>query len=96
MKKYIRILTIGVGAGAAAALLLNMAVQSRLSQPAHIGGEFLLPVLIGLVGYIGWDLANTYFRAVKHKEIYQQGFNDGTKIHTYSIVIPMEGDHYEN
>ncbi len=80
MKHYIKILTIGIGAGAAAALLVNMAVRSWLSKPPHIGGEFLLPVLIGLVGYIGWDLANAYFREVKYKEIYRQGFSDGTKV----------------
>ncbi|MCM1530518.1 MAG: hypothetical protein NC093_11060 [Alistipes sp.] len=61
MKQYIKILTIGVGAGAAAALLIELAVRSWLARPPHIGGEFLLPVLIGLVGYIGWDLANAYF-----------------------------------
>lgn len=92
MKQYIKLLTIGVGTGATAALLINMAVRSWLMQPPHIGGEFLLPVLIGLVGYIGWDLANAYFHAVRQKEIYQQGFSDGTKVNTYSIVIPIKED----
>ncbi len=96
MKHYIKILTIGIGAGAAAALLVNMAVRSWLSKPPHIGGEFLLPVLIGLVGYIGWDLANAYFREVKYKEIYRQGFSDGTKVNTYNIVIPVKEDGDEN
>ncbi len=96
MKQYIKLLTIGIGAGAAAALLINMAVRSWLTHPPHIGGEFLLPVLIGLVGYIGWDLANAYFHAVMQKEIYQQGFSDGTKVNTYSIVIPIKEDDDEN
>ena len=96
MKQYIKILTTGVGAGAAAALLMDLAVRSWLSKPPHIGGEFLLPVLIGLVGYIGWDLANAYFREVKHKEIYRQGFSDGTKVNTYNIVIPITEDDDEN
>lgn len=96
MKEYIKVLAIGIGAGAAAAQMINIAVQSWLKRPFQIGGEFLLPVLLGLVGYIGWNLANAYFRAVKHKEIYQQGFNDGTKIHTYSIVIPIKEDVDEN
>lgn len=96
MKQYIKILTIGIGAGAAAALLMNMAVRSWLAQPPHIGGEFLLPVLLGVVGYIGWDLANAYFREVKCKEIYRQGFSDGTKVNTYNIVIPIKEDGDEN
>ncbi len=96
MKQYIKLLTIGIGAGATAALLINMAVQIWISRPPHIGGEFLLPVLIGLVGYIGWNLANAYFHAVRQKEIYQQGFSDGTKVNTYSIVIPIKEDDDEN
>ncbi len=96
MKQYIKTLTIGVGAGAAAALLINMAVRSWLSHPPRIGGEFLLPVLLGLVGYIGWDLANAYFHEVRYKEIYQRGFSDGTKVNTYRIVIPIKEDNNED
>ena len=92
MKKHIRALITGIGAGALAALLIDMAVRSWISNPPRLGGEFILPVLLGLVGYIGWDLANAYFRAVKYKEIYRQGFNDGAKIHTYSIIVPTEDD----
>lgn len=96
MKKYIRALLTGIVTGALAASMIDIAVRSWLSKPPHIGGEFLLPVLLGLTGYIGWDLANAYFRAVKRKEIYRQGFDDGVKIHTYSIIIPTEEEHHEN
>ncbi len=96
MKQYIKILTAGIGAGATAAMLVDMAVRSWLARPLHIGGEFLLPVLLGLVGYIGWDLANAYFCEVRHKEIYQQGFSDGTKVNTYNIVIPAKEDDNED
>lgn len=90
MKEYIKTLTIGIGAGSAATLLVEMAVRSWLDSPPHIGGEFLLPALIGLVGYMGWNSADEYFKAVRHKEIYRKGFDAGMKIHTYSIVIPEE------
>lgn len=92
MKQYIKLLTIGIGAGAAATLLIEMAVRRWLDNAPRIGGEFFLPVLLGLVGYIGWDLANAYFYAVRYKEIYKKGFDSGAKIHTYSIVIPTEED----
>lgn len=91
MKKYIETLAAGLIAGAVIMQLINMAVQNLIDHQLRIGGEILLPVLIGLVGYIGWNSADAYFKAVKHREIYQKGFDEGTKIHTYSIVIPMEG-----
>lgn len=90
MKEYIKVLTTGIGAGAAAALLIVMAVESLMDRQFHMGGEVLLPVLIGLVWYIGWNSANAYFKAVRHKEIYQKGFDAGAKIHNYQIVIPLE------
>lgn len=92
MKKYIETLAVGLITGAAAMQLINMAIQSLIDRQLHMGGEFLLPVLIGLVGYIGWSSADAYFKAVKHHEIYQKGFDEGAKIHNYQIVIPLEGD----
>ncbi len=91
MKKYIETLAAGLIAGAVIMQLINMAVESLIDRQLHMGGEFLLPVLIGLVGYIGWNSADAYFKAVKHNEIYRKGFDDGTKIHNYQIVIPLEG-----
>lgn len=91
MKKYIETLLIGLIAGAVAMQLINMAVESLIDRQLHMGGEILLPVLIGLVGYIGWNSADAYFKAVKHREIYQKGFDEGAKIHSYQIVIPVEG-----
>lgn len=93
MKKYIETLAIGLITGAVTMQLLNMAVESLIDRQLHIGGEVLLPALIGLVGYIGWNLADAYFKAVKHREIYRKGFDAGVKIHTYSIVIPVEDSH---
>lgn len=93
MKKYIETLAAGLIAGAAIMQLINMAVESLIDRQLHMGGEILLPVLIGLVGYIGWNSADAYFKAVKHREIYQKGFDEGAKIHTYSIVIPVEDSH---
>ena len=91
MKKYIETLAAGLIAGAVIMQLINMAVESLIDRRLHMGGEFLLPVLIGLVGYIGWNSADAYFKAVKHNEIYRKGFNDGARIHNYQIVIPLEG-----
>lgn len=93
MKKYIETLATGLIAGAVTMQLINMAVQKIIDRRLHIGGEVILPVLIGLVWYIGWKSADEYFRAFRHKEIYRKGFNAGTKIHTYSIVIPAEDSH---
>lgn len=93
MKKYIETLLIGLIAGAAAMQMINMAVESLIDRQLHMGGEVLLPVLIGLVWYIGWNSADAYFKAFRHKEIYRKGFDAGAKIHTYSIVIPVEDSH---
>ena len=71
--------------------LINMAVESLIDRRLHMGGEILLPAVIGLVGYIGWSAANEYFKAVRHNEIYRKGFDDGARIHNYQIVIPLEG-----
>lgn len=91
MKKYIETLLIGLISGAVAMQLINIAVKDLIDRQLHIGGEVLLPALIGLAGYIGWNSADAYFKAFRHKEIYRKGFDAGAKIHTYSIVIPVEG-----
>ena len=96
MKKYIETLAAGLIAGAAAMQLINMAIESLIDRQLHMGGEVLLPVLIGLVGYIGWNSADAHFKAVRHREIYQKGFDEGTKIHNYQIVIPMEVQKNDN
>lgn len=89
MKEYIKTLLIGLLTGAVLMQLINMAVQSWLGRPFTMGGEFLLPAFIGLVGYIGWMLAESYFWNVKYKEIYRKGFNDGIRIKKYKIIIPI-------
>lgn len=96
MKEYIKTLICGVITGACLMQLINMAVQSWLDRPMVMGGEVFLPFLLGMVGYMGWKLAESYFNEVKYKEIYRKGFDDGTKIHSYRIVIPLdESDQYE-
>lgn len=90
MKKYIETLAVGLIAGAAAMQMIDMAIESIIGKGFVLGGEILLPVLIGLVGYIGWNSANEYFKEIRYKEIYQKGFDEGSKIHNYQIVIPME------
>ncbi len=90
MKKYLETLLTGLISGAVAMQLINIAIKDLIDRQLHIGGEVLLPVLIGLTGYIGWNLADAYFKAVRHKEIYRKGFDAGSRIHTYSIVIPTE------
>lgn len=89
MKEYIKTLFVGMIAGAVVMQLINMAVQAWLSRPFEIGGEFLLPALIGLVGYVGWLLAESHFHNVEYKEIYKKGFDEGLKINKYKIIIPI-------
>lgn len=96
MKKYIETLASGLIAGAVIMQLVNIAVRDLIDRNFYIGGEVLLPVLIGLVGYIGWNSADAYFKAVRHKEIYQKGFNEGARIHNYQIVIPSEVQKNDN
>lgn len=91
MKKYIETLVAGLIAGAVIMQLINIAVRDLIDRNFYIGGEVLLPAVIGMVGYIGWSAADAYFKAVRHKEIYQKGFNEGARIHNYQIVIPLEG-----
>lgn len=90
MKEYIKTLSIGALSGAVVMQLINMAVQSWLDRPFQIGGEILLPALIGLIGYVGWSLASSYFKATKYKDIYRKGFNEGVKVNKYKIIIPEE------
>ena len=91
MKKYIETLVVGLITGAVTMQLINMAIESLIDNQLHMGGKVLLLVLIGLVGYIGWNSADAYFKAGRHKEIYQKGFDEGTRIHNYQIVILLEG-----
>ena len=92
MKEYIKTIITGAIAGAVLMQLINMVIQTRLGRPFTMGGEVLLPALIGMVGYIGWMLAESYFKAVRYKEIYRKGFSEGAKINNYKIVIPIEED----
>lgn len=94
MKTYIKTIVVATIAGAAAMQLINMAVRSLCERELHMGGEILLPALVGLVGYIGWNSACEYFKAVKQPQIYRKGFDEGAKIHNYQIVISEED--YEN
>lgn len=96
MKKYIKTVLCGVIIGACFMQLTNMAVQSWLDRPMSLGGEILLPALLGMVGYMGWQMSSYYFNKVKYKKIYKKGFDDGTKIHSYRIIVPLdETDQYE-
>lgn len=90
MKKLIEILTAGVIAGACAMQMINKALESLMEKPFTFGGEFILPILIVLTGYLGWRLAESYFNETKYKEVYNKGFKDGTKLHSYRIIIPLE------
>ena len=51
MKTYIKTIVVAAIAGAAAMQLINMAVRSLCERELHMGGEILLPALVGLVGY---------------------------------------------
>lgn len=90
MKEYIKTLSIGVLTGAVIMQLTNMAIDNLIERKLQIGGEILLPALIGMVGYIGWLIAGSYFKATKYKEIYRHGFNEGVKVNRYKIIIPIE------
>lgn len=92
MKEYTKTIITGAIAGAVIMQLINIAVQTRINRPFAMGGEILLPALIGVVGYIGWMLAGSYFKAVKYKEIYRKGFAEGVKINKYKIIIPVQED----
>lgn len=95
MKEYIKTIITGAIAGAVLMQLINMVVQTWLDRPFTMGGEVLIPALIGVVGYIGWLLADSYFKAVKYKEIYRKGFAEGVKVHRYKIIIPVEDGSHE-
>lgn len=90
MKTYIKTMSIGILIGAMTVQIVNLAMQEWLSRPFTMGGEFLLPALLGLVGYLGWQLSETYFKTFKYKEIYSKGFSEGVKANKYKIIIPVE------
>ena len=92
MKEYVKTIITGAIAGAVAMQLINIAIQTWFDRPFTMGGEVLLPALIGLVGYIGWMLAGSYFKTVKYKEIYRKGFAEGVRINRYKIIIPVQED----
>ncbi len=92
MKEYIKAIITGAIAGGALMQLINVAVRTWLERPFSVGGEFLLPALIGMVGYIAWNLADSYFKTTRYKEIYSKGFAEGAKINNYKIIIPIEED----
>lgn len=96
MKKLIEILAAGVIAGACAMQLFTMAVESLWKKGFVLGGEFILPILLILTGYIGWRLAESYFNETKYKEIYNKGYKEGTRLHSYRIIIPIEDLKNEN
>lgn len=90
MKEYIKAITAGFLAGITVTQLLNMAVQAWTNRPFTIGGEFLLPALFVLIGYIVWTTASEYFSTVKYKEIYRKGYDDGLRINKYKIIVPVD------
>lgn len=92
MKEYIKTVLCGVITGVCLMQMVNMAAQSWFDHPMEIGGEIILPVLLWLVGYIGWQLAMHYFNHTKRSEIYQEGYAEGAKLHNYRIIIPDSGD----
>lgn len=90
MKEYIKTVCCGAIVGACLMQLTNMATESLINKQFAVGGEMLLPVLLLLVGYIGWKSAESYFNGSRYKEIYNKGYKDGTKVYSYKIVLPIE------
>lgn len=90
MKEHIKTVCCGAIVGACLMQLTNMAVESLINKQFAVGGEILLPVLLLFVGYIGWKLEKTYFYEKHYREIYKKGYNDGTKVYSYKIVLPIE------
>lgn len=90
MKVYIKAMTIGLLIGAMTMEIINIIMQDWLDRPFKMGGEFLFPALLGLVCCLGWQLAETYFKTFKYKEIYSKGFSEGIKVNKYKIIIPLE------
>lgn len=87
MKEYIKTLLVGVITGATAMEMMNLAAIKWLERPFTIGGEYILPVLLAMVMYIGWKIAGSYFNTVTRREIYRRGYNEGAKLHNYRIVV---------
>jgi hypothetical protein len=90
MKEYIKTVCCGAIVGACLMQLTNMAVESLIDKHFAVGGEILLPLLLILVGYIGWKFAESYFKEIRYKEIYNKGYKDGAKVYSYKIVLPIE------
>lgn len=90
MKEYIKTLFNGVLFGAVLMEMINAAVRSFINRGFTLGGEILLPALIFMTGYTGWKLAEAYFNGTRYKEIYHKGYTEGTKLHSYKIVIPVD------
>ena len=87
MKEYIKTLLVGILTGAAAMELFDLAALKWLERPFALGGEYVLPVLLAMMMYIGWKIAGSYFNTVTRREIYRRGYNEGAKLHNYRIII---------
>lgn len=90
MKEYIKTICCGIIIGACLMQLANISVDGLIKRSFVMGGEVFLPVLIGMVGYMGWKLAESYFKSTRYKEIYHKGYTDGTNLNSHKIVIPVE------
>lgn len=92
MKEYIKAIFSGIITGACMMQFANMTVESLINKHFAVGGEILLPVLLLLVGYLGWKFAESYFNEYRYKKIYDKGYKEGTKLHNYKIVIPVNSE----
>lgn len=90
MKEYIKAVCCGAVIGACLMQIANIAVEDLLKRSFAMGGEVFLPMLLSMIGYIGWKLAEAYFKETRYKEIYRKGYTEGSKLHNYQIIIPIE------
>lgn len=92
MKIYMRTFITAMAMGFVLSELIHYVVSRCIGKPFFASSTALVLALIALLMCSAYEVAKQCLLTKAYKKIYTKGYNDGTKVNKYKIIIPEETD----